>query len=124
MCWGPGRRSRRLIVLGNQGYSGEYKYLAQPDPAGGHLLCQRQSALRASISEHHMAFQSLIHFTFHRVVGIFPFTIKELWEENEVTHQQDKARAEMVLPVTALGKLRPASGQPHPPLKSDAIWVC
>lgn len=112
---GPGRRTKRRIVLGNQGYARECKHWAQPDPAGD-AGCVRDRLLpRAGISERHLAFQSLTHFTFRRVVGIFPFTIKELWEESEVTHQQGKSRTEMVLPGTTLGKPRPASARPHLP---------
>lgn len=108
-------RTRRRIVWGNQGYSGEDKHLAQPDPAGDACCVRDRRLLRASISERHLAFQSLIHFTFRRVAGIFPFTIEELRAEGEVTHQQDQSRTEMALPGTTLGTPRPASAQPHLP---------
>lgn len=115
ICRAPGRRTRRRIVWGNQGYSREDKHLAQPDPAGEACCVRDRLLLRAGISERHLAFQSLIHFTFRRVVGIFPWTIKELRAEGEVTHQQDKSRSGMALPGTTLGKPRPASAQPHLP---------
>lgn len=47
ICWRPGRRTRRHIVLGYQGYSGKYKHLAQPGPAGRCLLCKRRVALQS-----------------------------------------------------------------------------
>lgn len=46
-CWRPGRRSRRHIVLGYQGYSGKYKHLAQPGSAGRGLLCKKQVAAQS-----------------------------------------------------------------------------
>lgn len=100
---------------GNQGYSRKYKHLAQPVPAGDACWVRDKLLLRAGISERHSAFQSLIHFTSRKVVGIFPFTMKELRAGGEVTHQQDKSRTEMVLPGTTLGKPHPASAQPHLP---------
>lgn len=54
---GPGR----LIILGNQGYSGKDKYLAQPGSAGDACCVGDRVLPRASISEHPVAIQHSIN---------------------------------------------------------------
>lgn len=125
---GRGRRSRGYagdqasrqqprIVLGNQGYSGKYKHLAQPALLGGACCGGDRLLFGAGISEPHLAIQRLMN---SQRGWNLPVSIQRTWAEGEVTHREDTTRPQMVLPVTALRKPRPANAQTLPPSEADA----
>lgn len=86
---------------GNQGYSGKYKHLAQPVPAGDACWVRDKLLLRAGISERHSAFQSLIHFT-----------LEEWLESSHLQWRNFGQRAKSLTSKTRAGQKWCCQGQP------------
>nr|KAF6358458.1 hypothetical protein mPipKuh1_010286 [Pipistrellus kuhlii] len=120
----PGRRTRRPIVWGNQGYSGEDKHLAQSDPAGDGCCVIDRLLLRASISERHLAFTKFDSFHIAQSSWNLPVynerTLGGGRSHSSARQKQDRNGAARGNP----GKASPCQCPAPLPCESDAIWVC